>query len=187
MMDGVDQDRGPFSLAVDGWTIAALHGLPRIYGSYRQHAGLCDEFDLASSEGDCYFVAVTRDEEPWPRLAVAERYQPCGPGFSPGVAFVPETAVLFVGAGTRLLAYALSGRPERLWVDATNAGFWQWSVHPSAVLMAAELEFAAWTRSGEKLWSAFVEPPWSYQVAAERIQLDVMGNKTEFPVISGPG
>jgi hypothetical protein len=43
----VDKGRGPFTLAVDGWRIYAQHGLPEIYGSYRQHAVECDEFDLA--------------------------------------------------------------------------------------------------------------------------------------------
>jgi hypothetical protein len=86
----------------------------------------------------------------------------------------------------RLLAYVLPG-PERVWEDATVPGFWHWSVHRSAVLMAAELELAAWARSGEKLWSTFVEPPWSYEVEGERVQLEVMGDKTYFPVRSGPG
>jgi len=39
----------------------------------------------------------------------------------------------------------------------------------------------------EKLWSMFVEPPWTYQVASELVELDVMGIKTQFPVRSGPG
>jgi hypothetical protein len=33
----------------------------------------------------------------------------------------------------------------------------------------------------------FVEPPWSYQVEGDQVQLDVMGTKTTFPVHSGPG
>jgi hypothetical protein len=100
---------------------------------------------------------------------------------------VPESEVLFAGAGTRLLAYGLSGHPRRLWEDVADVGFWQWSVHSSAVLMAAELELEAWTRSVGKLWTTFVEPPWSYLVAGEQVQLDVMGKNTEFPVTSGPG
>jgi hypothetical protein len=185
MMVGMDQGRGPFTIAMDGWTILAQHGLPVIYQSYQQHAVLLDEFNLASDKGDSYFLAVSRAGDPWPRLVVAQRYQPCH-GFDPGIALVPETAVLFAGAGTRLLAYALLDPPRRLWEDAADMGFWRWSVHHSAVLMAAELELAAWTRSGEKLWSMFVEPPWSYQVVGEQVQLDVMGKKTQFPVSSGP-
>ena len=48
--------------------------------------------------------------------------------------------------------------------------------------MAAELEFAAWSSEAVKLWSMFVEPPWSHEVCGERIELDVMGRKTAFTV-----
>lgn len=185
-MDRMDDGHGPFTLAVDGWTIHVQHGLPLIYGSYRQRAVVLEEFDLAGDAGASCFVAVAAAGDPFPRLVVAQRYAPCQGGFDPGIAFVPETALLFIGAGTRLLAYALAGRPGRLWEDAADTGFWRWSVHRSAVLMAAELELAAWTRSGEKLWTMFVEPPWSYRVAGDQVQLDVMGKKTEFPVSSGP-
>ncbi len=187
MMNGMDQGGGPFTIAVDGWIITAQHGLPAMYGSYRQHAVLCDELELSHAEGDCCFLAVARHGDPWPRFVLAQRYQPSGYGFDPGVAFVPETSVLFIGAGTRLLAYALSGRPERLWQDHAECGFWHWSVHDSAVFMAAELELAAWTRAGEKLWTTFAEPPWTYRVDGERVRMDVMGRKSEFPVCSGPG
>ena len=81
---------------------------------------------------------------------------------------------LFIGAGRRLLAYDLS-RPVRLWEDEADFGFWSWSLHGQFVLMAAELELAAWDVSGRKLWSRFVEPPWEYSVANEIITVDVMG------------
>jgi hypothetical protein len=62
-------------------------------------------------------------------------------------------------------------------------GFWSWSVCPNAVLMAAELELAAWDRTGRKLWSRFVEPPWTFQVVNDEVHLDVMGERTEFPLL----
>jgi hypothetical protein len=43
--------------------------------------------------------------------------------------------------------------------------------------MSAELEFAVWKVTGEKLWSTFVEPPWSWEVSGMNIQLDVMGTR----------
>jgi hypothetical protein len=177
---------GPVTIAVDGWIIDVQHGLPLTYGYRRQRAVLCEEVELSLAEGDSCFLAVTKGDEPRSRLVLAQRYQPSGSGFEPGVAFVPETGVLFAGAGTRLLAYVLSGQPERLWEDYARCGFWHWSVHGSAVLMAAELEFAAWTSAGEKLWTTFVEPPWTYQVDGDQVQLDVMGRISEFPVSSGP-
>jgi hypothetical protein len=100
------------------------------------------------------------------------------------VAFVPETQLLFVGAGARLLAYDLAG-PRRLWEDVADVGFWHWSVHNDAVLMAAELELAAWDRGSTKLWSRFVEPPWSYSVEGARVQLDVMGALSAFGIVEG--
>jgi hypothetical protein len=101
---------------------------------------------------------------------------------------VTQTAVLFAGAGTRLLAYSLRDRPRRLWEDTAGwCGFWHWSLHGQCVLMAAELELAAWDTSGAKLWSTLVEPPWSYDVAGGQVHLDVMGAKTRFPVVCGPG
>lgn len=51
--------------------------------------------------------------------------------------------------------------------------------------MSAEIEFAAWDRSGTKLWSRFVEPPWEFSVVGDRVQLDVMGNMAEFSIMDG--
>jgi hypothetical protein len=53
-------------------------------------------------------------------------------------------------------------------------------VYGPVVLMAAELEFAAWDLSGAKLWSMFVEPPWTCRVAGGQVHLDVMGARTQF-------
>jgi len=52
-----------------------------------------------------------------------------------------------------------------------------------AVLMAAELALAAWDRTGRKLWSRFVEPPWSFLVVDDKVHLDVMGKHTEFSLL----
>jgi len=52
--------------------------------------------------------------------------------------------------------------------------------------MAAELEFAAWDAHARKLWTTFVEPPWSYDVADGSVELDVMGTKSKFSITSGP-
>jgi hypothetical protein len=52
--------------------------------------------------------------------------------------------------------------------------------------MSAEVELAAWTTSGEKLWSTFLEPPWGYFIESETLELDVMGTIRRFPVATGP-
>jgi hypothetical protein len=42
---------------------------------------------------------------------------------------------------------------------------------------------AAWDPNSRKLWSRFVEPPWTFRVFGERVELDVTGEKMEFPVL----
>lgn len=54
------------------------------------------------------------------------------------------------------------------------------------VVMSAELELAAWTVTGHKLWTAFVEPPWDYSVEDDQILLDVMGRRSRFGILHGP-
>jgi hypothetical protein len=155
-----------------------------MYHSYRQHAVLAQEFGLDQSDGEACFVAVGSSGD-WPSLVVAQRFSPCSGGFDPGVLLVPETGVFFVGAGERLLAYTLQG-PARLWEDQANTGFWSWQQHGNFVLMAAELELAAWDTHGKKLWTTFVEPPWTYRVEGEGVHLDVMGSRSSFLIADGP-
>ncbi len=157
--------------------------LPAIYGSYRQHAVLIEEFGIEGSDGDACMVAVTTSGD-WPSLVVAQRFQGSEAGFHPGVLLVPEAGVLFVGAGERLLAYDLTG-PARLWEDGAECGFWSWQQHGDVVLMSAELELAAWDTAGRKLWTTFVEPPWTYRVEDGRVHLDVMGVRSSFPISEG--
>jgi hypothetical protein len=97
---------------------------------------------------------------------------------------IEETGVLFIGAGERLLAYDLS-RPRRLWVDTAAIGFWSWDRHGDVVLMSAELELAAWSVEGEKLWSHFVEPPWDYALERETVRVNVMGTVTALHLSTG--
>ena len=125
-----------------------------------------------------------RRASPWPFLCVAQQYERKGGGY-PGVLLVPETAVLFIGAGERLLAYDLRG-PTRLWEDQAGAGFHGWQRHEVVVMMSAELELAAWDLRGVKRWSTFVEPPWNYHVESGTVQLDVMGTVSSFPLWVGP-
>ncbi|WP_293909724.1 hypothetical protein [Deinococcus sp.] len=118
-------------------------------------------------------------------LTVAQRFSPETPGFEPGVLIVPETSVAFIGAGERLLAYDLK-RAVRLWEDTADAGFWWWDRAGDVVLMAAELELAAWTTTGTRLWSMFVEPPWSYWLEGDQLNLNVMNVEQTFLVKQGP-
>ena len=100
---------------------------------------------------------------------------------------VPEQRQLFIGAGTRPMAYqARSGRWRRCWVDEAECGFWSWRQHDDVVVMSAELELAAWRTEGTKLWTTFVEPPWSYRIVSDQVVLNVMGAVRTFDLRRGP-
>jgi hypothetical protein len=174
-----------FRVAVGECTLLVHRGpLPSMYGEYRRRTALAEEIGMDAVEGETCFVAVSIGHD-WPLLVVAQRFEPSEAGFDPGVLLVPETGVLFVGAGTRLLAYRLDG-PQRLWEDAADVGFLGWARHGDVVLVSAELELAAWDVHGRKLWTTFVEPPWRYRVEGDRVRLDVMGEMSSFPLHAGP-
>lgn len=165
------------------------NGLPDIYGDYCKHARLVDQVEpFNTPEGRMCYLGV-RKEEPWPFLVIAQKFHPSVAGFHPGALVIPETDVLFLGAGERLLAYDLV-KPQRLWEDKADTGFWGWCRHDDVVLMSAELELAAWDLRGRKLWSSlqavFVEPPWEYTVKNGQVRLDIMGKVMTFPITTGP-
>lgn len=159
-------------------------GLPDLLTEYQQRAKLSEDFDVAEEAGaSVCFLSVGRAQQ-WPFLVVVQRYWPAGCGFVPGVLLIPEANRLFIGAGRRLLGYDLS-RPARLWEDMADFGFWSWAQHGQVVLMAAELELAAWNMSGHKLWSRFVEPPWEYSVIGEVVAVNVMGVESRIHLCNG--
>lgn len=174
-----------FKLVIGNYIFLCNHdGLPDLYNEYCHHAHLFEEFNITSSEGRMCFVGVqTKDN--WPFLVVAQRYSPAGCGFNPGAILVPETNILFVGAGERLLAYTLEPA-AKIWEDQADCGFLSWQRHENTIVMSAELELAAWDIRAQKLWTMFVEPPWEYEVHDGMIHLDVMGIKSQFELERGP-
>ena len=175
-----------FQLSSDDLTLLCAHdSLPSLYAEYRAHAKLSDEFSLTSSDGQVCFLAVRRAQQ-WPFLVLAQRYSPTpAAGFFPGALLVPESGLLFVGAGERLLCYDLNA-VKRLWEDTADTGFWCWSRHHDTILMSAELELAAWDLHGRKLWTTFVEPPWQFEIREQVVHLDVMGTLSSFEIHHGP-
>lgn len=183
-MSRASGDSGQFQFTCGPYTVIGVpDGLPVAYAAFKGKARLVEEFAL--SEPDLCCLVVLRADLETPLLVVAQSFSPAGCGFEPGVLLVHETNRLFIGAGERLLAYDLGG-PARLWEDAADTGFWGWARHGETVLMSAELELAAWDLAGRKLWTTFVEPPWSHRVEAGTVHLDVMGTKSDFPLLSGP-
>lgn len=181
--DGYD---GEFRVSLGAYTLrCAPDGLPPMFDRYVEHAALVERFELAEPNRCC--VAVSRGAAAdWPFLVIAQSINPAGAGFEPGVLLIPEHHRLFVGAGDRIAAYDLA-EPRRLWIDSAELGFWGWQRHGDIVLMSAELELAAWTVDGIKLWTTFVEPPWDYSVEGSSVTLDVMGSISSFPLRSGRG
>lgn len=143
-------------------------------------SSLCERFD---GEGERLFVLAGAPGE-HASLVVIQNYEPSA-GFPPGVLYAEDTRVLFIGAGTRLLAYDLV-RPRRIWEDVADIGFWGWSRHEDVICMSAECELAAWRSDATKLWSTFVEPPWDFRVEGEIVQLNVMDKRTSFGLRTGP-
>jgi hypothetical protein len=135
----------PLEVTVDEVQMLVGVAPPSILAVYQQHAQLAEDFPPVDehTDGGYAFVAINDGGE-WPRLVVTQRFAPAGPGFAPGVLLVPAQRQLFIGAGTRLLAYqARSGRWRRCWVDEAEYGFWGWRKHEDVVVMSAELELAA--------------------------------------------
>jgi hypothetical protein len=165
------------------------NGLPSLYGEYCKHANLVDQVEPFNTPKGQLCCLLVSESESWPFLVIAQKYSPSGAGFRPGALLVPETDVLFLGAGERLLAYDLA-QPKRLWEDKVDYGFHGWAQREDVVLMSAECELAAWNSKGTKLWTAldavFVEPPWGYTVENGTVNLDIMGKMTTFPLRTGP-
>lgn len=175
-----------FQLAYEEYSIYVEDGrIPAIYEEYARRASLGVEMNLEAGVGEPACMAVARAGE-WPFLVAAFRYSPGGQaGFSPGLMLVPETDVLFLGAGTMLRAFDLRA-PGELWEDVTDTGFWSWARYGRTVVMSAELELVAWDLHGKKRWTAPVEPPWSYSVEDGTVVLDIMGKISRFSLMTGP-
>ncbi|MGE5186885.1 MAG: hypothetical protein ACM31C_32765 [Acidobacteriota bacterium] len=170
-----------FEIACGQYVVGWTDGLPSIYDRLRAHARLVDE--IALEERGLCCVTVRRVGEPWPFLVVAQSREPAGASLGVGALIAGDT--LFVGAGERVLVYDLLA-PRRVAEDGADTGFHGWEQHGDVILMAAELELAAWDARGSKLWSMFVEPPWSYTVRGEQLDVDVMGAVRMFELLRGP-
>ncbi len=164
-------------VTIQGWEVEIEDGeLPTDFATYLEKAQFVDQVDINNPDGRFLFLGISEGQtnECWPSLVLAQKYQDAQQSFKPGILLLPNTCLLFVGAGERLLCYDLVGK-RRLWEDQTDFGFWGWSQTGDFVLMSAELEFSVWDQHGKKLWSTFVEPPWDFQVRDDIVELDVMG------------
>jgi hypothetical protein len=173
-----------FSIVIGEYSLVCHErGLPQLYEHYVRHARLADEFDQEGDQGGKCVLAVKKGFD-WPFLIVTQRCRLPGI-FDPSALLVPETKLIFIGAGERLLAYNLED-PRRLWQDTTDCGMLGWARYGEHIIMSAELELAVWDIYGQKRWTTFVEPPWEYRVSEGIVYLNVMGRLTSFPLDTGP-
>src|SRR5215472_4515090 len=112
-------------ITLGDYTLAIAKDMPSIYNEYHKRAKLVEFFESENATDAQFFLAVARGSD-WPFLIVVQRYHP-GPvsGFFPGVVLVPETDLLFIGAGELVVAYRLD-TPERVWKDTAEMGFLGW-------------------------------------------------------------
>lgn len=176
----------PIVVTVGSTEVFVSSERPPAWGFYEERASLVDDLTDRVPDGALFVAGIRTEPRDAPEVLVAVRYAPSVGGFPPGVLIVSETGIAFVGAGTTLLAYQLGADPRRLWEDSAELGFWGWRLHGETVVMSAELELAAWDISGSKLWTRFVEPPWTYEIASGQVRLDIMGDVTLFGLREGP-
>jgi hypothetical protein len=184
--DYLMSDESAVNVCIGGYVVKVATGPLAVFRRDPDRPRTVDHFPETDGDHAGYLsVAVDDGQENWP-LLVTQTYSPTGPGFEPGVLLAPETGMVFIGAGTRLLGYrSTASEWHQIFVDEVEVGFWNWRRHDDIVLMSAELELAAWSLEGTKLWSRFVEPPWGYTVTGDQIHLDVMGAHSQFSTRTG--
>ncbi len=174
-----------FEIEVDKYRLYVEDGsLPEMHNEYIKHAKLVERYKLSETEGAFAFLAIGRRKN-WPFLVVLQRYSPAGSGFHPGALIIPETEILLIGAGERLLAYELS-ELKKLWQEEVYLGFWGWERYEDVVFMLSELEFTAYDINANKLWSCSVEPPWTYKIREETVHVNMDERKLSFNLKQGP-
>ncbi len=173
--------------SIGKYTITSAEGsLPPLYETYKKHAQFVDERNLHSPDGDPSFASIRTPDAPdtWDDIILYDRPTVKDFGFDPGYLIVPETDRLFTGVGERISCYDLKAR-KLLWDDIAEWGFWRWTYHGNYVAMSAELGFGLWSIDGVKMWSRFVEPPWSYDILDDRVRLTIMDVVTEHDITTG--
>ena len=118
-------------------------------------------------------------------LVVLLGYSPSEPTFHPEVLLIPETKLLYIGAGERILVYDLNNY-TRLLKDIVRDGFIRWERYGQYIIMLAEMEIAVLDIYGKKLWSQLVEPPWDYSIEGQLLHLHVQEKHFSFSLDDGP-
>lgn len=154
--------------------------LPNIYESYIKNAKLVEEYDINNRDAQLFFLSVGIAEK-WPFITIAQRYEPYMSGFEPGVLLVPETDMLFIGAGERILIYDLK-EIKKFDEDYNYPGFLEWIRYKEYIFMLAELEVGCWRITGEKMWNRFAEPPYNITFENDSIIIQMDNETVKFDI-----
>lgn len=150
--------------------LVTSNALPHLFGEYNRRARLSESFAMDMTGGSLCWLGVSRGTS-WPFLSVAQRYKAPGAGFEPGALYVSQTNILFIGAGTRLLAYRLD-EPSRLWEEQTEVGFHGWTRHGDIVLMTGEQELATWDVKARLLWRIPMRDSRGFKIAEDIVTIE---------------
>lgn len=168
----------------DKYTIAVhLDTPPDVYGMWLEYAKYLDTDDL-SKEGTSVYIGIAQGGR-WYEDIIAFNTDPVDyGGFYPGFLIIPETEILFIGAGIIIKTYDLKNH-KKVFQKDTFVGFWGWQRWAEYVIMLEELEFGVYDLKGNEIWSTYVEPPWTYEINEGIVTLNVMDKLSYRNIITG--
>ncbi|GCE14137.1 hypothetical protein [Tengunoibacter tsumagoiensis] len=166
---------------------------PKYYREFfRDDSLLAEEIDIDRTEKDpldsnvVFIAAKNCGSKKEFSLTLLLGYSPSDPAFYPELLYVPESQILFIRAGEKILAYQLQV-PQKLFELSVDIGFLSWERYSNYIIMVAEMRMTVWNLAGEQLWTLFVEQPWSYHCHHEMMSFIKDEQVYTFPVATGPG
>lgn len=170
--------------SVDKYRIAVrIHKAPDAYDLWLQHVKYFDIDDTNYDDTPIYIgVAQGRG---WYEDIIAFKSDPIDyAGFHPGILLIPETELLFIGAGKILKIYDLKNH-VMIFQKELSFGFLGWERSGDYVMMLEETELGVYNLNGKELWFAYVEPPWTFEVENDTIILNVMDELSRRDINNG--
>ena len=173
------------TISIGKYTVVCDHKKSHRISRYIDNAVVVETIPTFDEDYGEYIYYGISDSGPYPDLIIEGIYSPASvSGFYPEILIIPETDILFLGAGEIVQIWKLSPY-VKLHEEFPNCGFWHWSQYNDVVLMSGELELSCWSIEGKKLWSKFVEPPWHYTVENGKVTTDIMNHKESFDIYTG--
>lgn len=147
---------------------------PAIHDHYKDHAEFIDDQGL-KNEGTEIYIVVSKGFLKPNYSIIAFRSNPIGyAGFTPGIHYEKESDVLFIGAGTIIKTYKLSGT-KLIFEKDHGFGFWGWSKHLNYVIQQEETEFGIFDVNGRQLWETPVGAPYDFKISNNKVILEFDG------------